>query len=606
MPKRIQMNSASLQERFPETYREFFSQCPIVVSAPGNFWWSGEYSVLLGGLAIKQNLPLRTYVGIEPCEENKIEIQEALILIPSKRKFEKWLLPKTMQIKTKRFVDQFIHKNISQKKYPSFRIHILFEVPPECGLAASGSFAAAFSLALHLFLKQIDLAEIKKWPQKSIFELTKDNAFNRVFKFAWDLESIYHNNSSSGTAPFCSLVGSLYPIIFFLSKNKNIKTLNYYGFKIDELINLEKKKPILDLNQMPNWPIDFGLIYSGDICSTEIAMKSQETLIAFLRDIKNRWQRILKQQIFQEKPYFFKIMSRRNQPLNESYLRAMALISLEVFHGLNWIFKSGNSDEALEYLFEVINANQSLLSVSDVSSPFLNHLCSRIDQITKELGDNLGAGAKLTGRGVKGDILFVVNYHGLRDNIDKIISQLREETKENIWLDYASWLDGLEEEGVKIEQHLAEKNYSKFISKGSVSLKSFGKEEEAKSELISLEDFEKEKPEIDILLDISEEDIYVKGKKLSSKEIHSSSMTVEILNILLKNLEQNISCQEFSISSYSHDRNEMQSKIISPLIKIIKKKTGKILPLEISGGLTNFKLRLDPSNLDIRILDKIF
>jgi len=25
MPKRIQMNSASLQERFPETYREFFS-----------------------------------------------------------------------------------------------------------------------------------------------------------------------------------------------------------------------------------------------------------------------------------------------------------------------------------------------------------------------------------------------------------------------------------------------------------------------------------------------------------------------------------------------------------------------------------------------------
>jgi len=35
MQERIIMNSKSLQAKFPEVYREFFSKCPIVVSAPG-------------------------------------------------------------------------------------------------------------------------------------------------------------------------------------------------------------------------------------------------------------------------------------------------------------------------------------------------------------------------------------------------------------------------------------------------------------------------------------------------------------------------------------------------------------------------------------------
>jgi hypothetical protein len=64
MENRIPMNSQSLQEKFPQVYQEFFSKCPIVVSCPRSFTWFGEQAVRYEGLSLRQNLPLRTYVGI--------------------------------------------------------------------------------------------------------------------------------------------------------------------------------------------------------------------------------------------------------------------------------------------------------------------------------------------------------------------------------------------------------------------------------------------------------------------------------------------------------------------------------------------------------------
>jgi len=50
----------------------------------------------------------------------------------------------------------------------------------------------------------------------------------------------------------------------------------------------------------------------------------------------------------------------------------------------------------------------------------------------------------------------------------------------------------------------------------------------------------------------------------------------------------------------------MQSKIISPLVRAVKKITKKTLSLKITGGLVEFWIKLDPLDLDIKILNKIF
>jgi len=613
MKERIQMNSASLQEKFPEVYREFFSKCPIVVSAPGNFFWAGEYGAFFGGLAIKQKVPLRVYVGLEPISLPVFEMGEMLHFIPSHTCFERW--PSSV-IKKEGLISVLDGWLKSQKisQETGFRINVLSEFPPGCGLSSSGAGSVALAVAAFLYYNLLPYQKIIHWRQLPVCELPFDKDFDQVFRTAWKIESLYHAGFSSGASCFTSLTHSSYPILHFIEKKtENYPSLDfidqkrYFAFRIDEFANLSSNSPFLDLKSIGEWPIDFGLIYSGDVGTTEGAIKSLEGIRWDLSDLASEWRKVIKKsKIPKDRILFSEIIRKPESEIINPYIKAISTISLEVLHGLSWVFTSGSSERALRYLLRAVNTNHKLLDSLNVSSLILDKICFLVNKKVRDLGDDFGAGCKLIEPGKKGDILFVVNYHGLRDRIFDLISELRKETKENIWLDYASWIDGIEEKGVKVEQHLAEGIYSKFISEGSISLKSWTGADVSQTEITSLEDFEKEKSKIDLLLDAIENDIYIRGEKLTSKEIPSSSTTVEILGILLDNLGKSISDSQLPESSYSQDRNEMQSKIISPLVRVLKKRTNKTLPLKISGGLVDFKIKLDPSDLDIRILNKIF
>jgi len=76
----------------------------------------------------------------------------------------------------------------------------------------------------------------------------------------------------------------------------------------------------------------------------------------------------------------------------------------------------------------------------------------------------------------------------------------------------------------------------------------------------------------DIILNTIENKIYLQGKKLNSSEIHSQIMTIELLLQLIKKTENIIHNKELQPSTYSKNKNDMNSKIILPLKKIIKKK----------------------------------
>ncbi|MCX6806705.1 MAG: hypothetical protein NT135_01110 [Candidatus Berkelbacteria bacterium] len=619
------MNSRSLQNKFPEVYRQFFSKCPIVVSAPGNFFWSGEYAAMFGGLTIKQNVPLRSYIGLEASNTNKVESGQSIAFIPSKAKFASWIVPPGAARKVRTILQKFLLEN-HQKT--GFIYHILLEVPSGCGLASSGAFAAAVALAAYLHCGLIDMPKIKKWSETKLSELTKDSQFNKVFRLAWKIESTYHNQSSSGAAPFAAITGSALPIVYFTEKRTGdlvshpkarfpvniaddydlINEIDYRAYRLEELLELEGlKADSINLRGFSEWPIDFGLIYSGDTGLTEASIKSLGNIEDSLLESFSGWKKYFsKIKLKDAKPLFYEIIKQPKELALDPYLKSISVISMEILSGLVSVFTRGSSKVDLQHLFNSINCNQGFLKTLDVSSPLIDEICYSINKQVIELGDELGAGCKLTGAGKKGDILFAVNYHGLRDQIDNIIDKLCQETKENIWLDYASWIDGIEEEGARVEQNLVAKIYSKFISSGSILIKSFNQAGMVQPELMTLEDFEKEKSKIDLLIDKIERDIYVGGKKMTSKEIPSSSATGEILTILLNSMGKSIANYQLPESSYAQDRNEMQSKIISPLVKTIKKYTGKNLPLKITGGLAEFRIKLEPSDLDIRALNKVF
>ena len=57
-------------------------------------------------------------------------------------------------------------------------------------------------------------------------------------------------------------------------------------------------------------------------------------------------------------------------------------------------------------------------------------------------------------------------------------------------------------------------------------------------------------------------------------------------------------------SSFSSQQNQMDSKIIIPLVKYIKKKLWKDFPLECSGSLREFYISLGKTNIDIQMVIK--
>jgi len=68
---------------------------------------------------------------------------------------------------------------------------------------------------------------------------------------------------------------------------------------------------------------------------------------------------------------------------------------------------------------------------------------------------------------------------------------------------------------------------------------------------------------------------------------------------------KDISNKDFIASSYSKNKNDMQGKIIIPLLELIQKELGKKLPLVCKGSIYDFYLKLNPSDIDIAYIDQL-
>lgn len=168
-------------------------------------------------------------------------------------------------------------------------------------------------------------------------------------------------------------------------------------------------------------------------------------------------------------------------------------------------------------------------------------------------------------------------------------------------LDYASWRDGYSSDSVRIEQCISRKLYSSYTKAGNIifsdsqGVSYYGDYETIiKSESNS------------ILLDTIQGRIYIRGTKLTSKEIHSQNTTIDMMKLLLENIGQEVSNSKLPVSTYSQNKNELLSKVVIPLLKLSKEYFGKEISLTCSGGITQYYLRLEKDDqIRIGIIKKI-
>lgn len=621
MDNRLAMNSSSLQEYFPEIYKDFFSRCPLVVSTPGSFIWSGEYASIFGGFSVNQTLPLRLYVGLEPRSTGEIGSGSYCFFSPASRQWENRQYDQITRAKILQLVEKEISKITNKEKNNGFILHILSEVPAERGLNASGAMSAALATAIYLFYSGgFSATEIRKWPQRQLSELSADQYFERIFRLAWKIESIFHAGASSGRGALIPLIDSFYPIIYFLTdqsnqsstaKRKNvfsyfeplssqeryeiIDTTSYQAFRLDELFDL----PIHSYY----WPIDFGLIYSGYENSTASIIKMLPNIQADLKEtlVKIREQLKKKRVHFNQADHF-----RKSQDPWQTIIGSLGIISLKIASAFEDLIKRGHSEEHLQELFKSINQYQNVLHILEASTTSIDHICFSVYEKSRKLDIVSGAGAKLVGAGHGGDVLFTAPIGIFRKSIEELVEELKKSYNKEITLDYASWLDGYGQQGVRVEQNLEEKTYSSFVSQGASKVLHLNIEGLLHSDLYTLEEFDRLKNKADLLFDAINGEIYIKGQRLTSKEIHSATTTIEIIQVLLANLGKNVKNSQLPPSSYTADRNELQSKIIGPLARAILKKTKRRLPIFISGGVVDFFVCWEENGLEIYLLEKIF
>lgn len=165
---------------------------------------------------------------------------------------------------------------------------------------------------------------------------------------------------------------------------------------------------------------------------------------------------------------------------------------------------------------------------------------------------------------IGGSLLFVMKSGKSRETIQKVLDYLRNDGH-IISMDYASWRDGYSSNGVRLEQYITQKLYSDYTKEGNILFTDT-------SGTVYFGDYDMviENERDCILLDTIRGRIYIRGIKLTSKEIHSQNTTIDMMKILLENIGKEVSNAKLPVSTYSQNKNEILSKVVLPIRKLAK------------------------------------
>lgn len=549
MLKRQPLNTLTLQKKFPKVYRDFFADCQRVASASNSFLWTGEFAGFYGGLTVSQKLPIRSYVGFETTFDHEVAVsREYLTFQADTGEFATHLLDDRLATN----LEGYIRAHYAPAAdFTGLRVHLLTEIPLGHSLGSNGAIAAALALLL-----------------------TGEGNIKKTFQTAREVLSLSQAGHSSGVSAYVALADEHSPIVFS-SHNES-----YFAKSIHQLAKLRTPAA---------WPIDFGLIFSGGGANAESVILANNQTILELDQETNELNKLLD----------------GSQKLNfrRTYIDMLNMAASLTIHSLVELFRQGSKNAILERLFSSLNQYQNLLHLVHVADGASDIIYGRLHQLANKQFNDVGSGVKLSGIGKGGAMLFAVPYGHHRAEILELVEQLKQETSRPIWLDYASWLDGIGGEPGKIEQDIAAGRRSPFVDHDSLIMLLLN-QGKVRHLVLTNDRFTNFQKEVDLLVDKTTGKILIAGHSLTSKELPSQKATVTIIAALIKANKFRLRNDEIA-ASYGSSRYDLQGKIVMPLIKQVKDLTGRDLQLSVHGGMyDNYELSLDPMNIVIGVIEK--
>lgn len=597
------MNSKNLKKTYVQTYEKFFFENQTVVSAPFVLNRSGDVLNNYSGVGIKQKIPLRMYIGYTRTATKWISVNKIYHLDMNEYQF--------IESNAVEYAPYFadINKEL-EKKYgksissdEGIQINILSELPRGVGLWFGSILALLLSVIVNRIYWEIDIPTLQESKTKNIDEVITDTygPFHKIFVDALHFDKSIYGMMSSATK-IASFFDGYYPIVSF-SEDGDKSLLpeteivnRCYGFKLNHLFKWLRENPYL--------PIDYGIIYSGKpVLLEQIGGNNYRTNQNSTKAIKSEFKKLFGHNFSNlhhtRVPRFYKyLIAPETDEFDMTYGKLMGAISIKVLYHMSKIYaESYEETHMLEFLEALRKLRQGDCVTRNSSTNFLKFIKAFLENFQgQEQYMSLSPNDSTI---MWWSLVFAVPLEWFR----KMIVDAADKTNmEFMWskLIYVNRVDGIEHEGLKFEQDLGKGIYSEFLDSSSCILKmSDGKIQVGNCEN-SIKNHKKW-----ILLDMVNNKIYINGRKLTSEDLHSQTGTVDILKILIENIGKDISNKDLPTSSYSKNKNDMLGKIVLPLIELIEKETGKKLPLICKWSIYEFYLKLNPSDVEIAIIDKL-
>lgn len=601
----IKMNSNESQKAHSSVYKDFFNSHDIVLSGDSILTWWADISHGIGMLRIKQKLPIKMFCWANFNSSWKVTFGKISGYSTENNIFKKDELSTCFRQDIDNiisFLEDFLKKN---NYFWWIGIDILSESLPWHGFAFTGVFSVLITYLLHIATWKLD-------PKVLIYQelASHPSLFDELYLFSLELSNCISSGKSIGASNYAVMVTkNPLPIVHFSQRNK-LKNSHYENIMNDDNTDIRRdmshilyKDTILnflwwDSRLTEELPLDYGVIFTGleyrfsDIESVRDQKQNEEN---FLDSFIAHMVRSLPIQdedrvILSESLCFNK---------NDAPGKNMDLLNLRILEGFSSLLRENYSVNARDAFIEIIK-KIGLLSFSYQKENRLftafQYLFHQYQQFEDEeiwiLPFNSGK--------IWGSLFFVMKKWKSHKTIEKVLHHLNT-NGHIVSLDYASWRDGYSSDGVCIDQYISQKIYSDYTKEGNILFTdTFGV-----SYCWDYDNIIKNENDC-ILLDTVWSRIYIKGVKLTSKEIHSQNTTIDMFKILIENMGNEVSNSKLPISTYSQNKNELQSKVVLPIKKIAKENFGSEIQLTCLGWITEYFLRLenDPS-IRIGIIKKL-
>lgn len=583
----------NLQTTHQSIYKDFFLQHPMVFSCNNVFNRGNGIGESFNNFKIKQKVPSKTYCGITFNTTGEINLKYVYEYHHDEEKFyaENYdkVIPNTQLVIND--IKKWMDDNQREIFYPGKWIDISFisENPRGHGFGFLWISVGLISFALHYLTKQVSDKDIANYP-----EFSTSKTFTQIHHLAWTWADLLSEWKSNGSNIYTAMSENHLPLVYIFNHIKD--ALVYETQQEQNQIHALSLTDFLGLPQEDELPLDFGIIYFGVDYNAEYIYNVSKNYKRNIENIQEYINQALKRnKITNIKSYLWDLDTKS---FYDNFINVWTILHFKLLKQFERVLKKKYDEYTINTFIGIINEFGDFSNIIETENTAIIAIQKKFENIKLFADETLGI-CPLTLGESGWSFLFVTKYEKSRKTINNLIDELQHDWH-SAYLEYCSRKDGYSQKWLCIDQDLKNKIYSSYISDNSILY-----QDNKWTNILTNSNEVLANKEIDILLDAINNKVYIRSEKLDSKDLGSQSTTVEVFAKLLENLGQEVDNNQFAVSSYSKQRNQMLGKIILPLQELIKSKINEDLHVECVGSLYDFSLTLNEKKLTIWVIREI-